>query len=41
MKLNAHKSIFTAILLTLILAATSAFGGIPTQVAVNKTSSST
>lgn len=36
MKLNAHKSIITAILMTFILSAASAFGGIPTQVAVNK-----
>ncbi|MDD2320223.1 MAG: pilus assembly protein N-terminal domain-containing protein [Geobacteraceae bacterium] len=36
MKLNTHKSIITAILMTFILSAASAFGGIPTQVAVNK-----
>jgi pilus assembly protein CpaC len=36
MRLHARKSIITALLAAFILSATSAFGGIPTQVAVNK-----
>ena len=36
MKLNAHTSIFTAMLVAIIFSTVSAFAGIPTQVAVNK-----
>ncbi|MRR53656.1 MAG: BON domain-containing protein [Deltaproteobacteria bacterium] len=36
MRVNAHTSIFTAILAAIIFSAVSAFAGIPTQVAVNK-----
>jgi pilus assembly protein CpaC len=36
MKLNAHTSIFTAMLVAIIFSSVSAFAGIPTQVAVNK-----
>jgi len=36
MRLNAHTAIFTAILAAIIFSAASAFAGIPTQVAVNK-----
>lgn len=36
MRINAHTSIFTAILAAIIFSAVSAFAGIPTQVAVNK-----
>jgi pilus assembly protein CpaC len=36
MRLNAHTSIFTAILAAIIFSAVTVFAGIPTQVAVNK-----
>ncbi|RQW82977.1 MAG: BON domain-containing protein, partial [Geobacter sp.] len=36
MRLNAHTSLFTAILAAIIFSAVSVFAGIPTQVAVNK-----
>ncbi|MRS01616.1 BON domain-containing protein [bacterium] len=36
MKLNAHRSIFTAILAVIIFSAASVFAGIPTQVSINK-----
>ncbi|MHC1697394.1 MAG: type II and III secretion system protein family protein [Geobacteraceae bacterium] len=36
MRLNTHTSIFTAILAVIIFSAVSAYAGIPTQVAVNK-----
>jgi pilus assembly protein CpaC len=36
MKLNTHTSIFTAMMVAIIFSAVSAFAGIPTQVAVNK-----